>query len=202
MYVRLVAAAAAAALLLAACGDGSGGPPGGSTPAGDAAPDGPSPTSARTPALTAGPEERAYFDDLARALTELSDSFKALTDLRNETFDPSLSEQERREGSVQYGLAYEEFASSAQSQLAGMTPPAQLRPLHDALAGAAADLQRLGEELRVNLEAEPPASSDEFGELFLELNGLNIEQRFWDACFDLKLAAGRMGLSADFDCGR
>jgi hypothetical protein len=197
MYLRLMAGSAAAVLLIVACADGGGGSPGGNTSAGDTGLATVSPTLGGT----AGPEE-TYYSELASALTELSNSFKALADLRRETFDPALSEQERREGSMRFGMAYEAFAASAQTRLTTMMPPAELRSLHEALARAATDLQHLGGELRLRLETEPTSTLEEFGELFAELDGLSIEQRFWDACFDLKQAAARKGVSAAFDCGR
>jgi len=174
-----------AAVVLAACGGGDS--PGGATP---------------TVVVTASPEERDYFQQLKSRLDEVHQQADALDAALDAAFDPQRPEPERTDAGIAYGQQYQGYASDAQAKLSAIAPPSSLKPLHEAIVGAAGGAVDLAGSLNSRLASRTVATQSQFSELFVELDGVTLEGRFRDACFDLQAQATRKSAGVALECNR
>ena len=178
--------ALSAAVVLAACG-GDDDSPGGTTP---------------TVVVTASPEERDYFQQLKSQLDEVHRQADALDAALDTAFDPQRPEPERADAGIAYGQQYQGYASDAQAKLSAIVPPSSLEPLHEAIVGAAGGVVDLSGSLNSRLASRTVATQSQFSELFVELDGVTLEGRFRDACFDLQAQATRKSAGVALECNR
>ncbi len=188
--VYLAALLVTTAVAVAACGGGGGS----SLP--------PSPTPQGTPAQTASPEERAYFDALKAALDAMHQRSAELRDFRAQAFTLQLTEEQRRSNSQELGRRYRSYAEEARNALSQIVAPANLEAVHGSLLAAVDGLVKLGQDLESYLSESPVATSQDFADAFGRADGVTVEQRFRDFCFDLQSQARARGLGVDLGCNQ
>lgn len=180
-----------AAVATAACGGGGGS----ASPAPSAAQEG-------TPAQTASPEEQAYFDGLRAALDGMHQRATELRAFRAQAFVPQLTEDQRRANSQELARRYRSNAEEVQKALSQIAAPAGLDAVHGSLVAAADGLVKLGQDLESYLNDSPVGTEQDFIDAFGRADGVSVEQRFRDFCFDLQSQARARGLSVDLGCNQ
>ncbi len=180
------------AALAAACGDDGGASPATPTPA----------TVTPGPSRAASPEEAAYFDQLKSVLDSTHERDDGTEAFRKSAFDVSLGEEQVAKNAAEYARRYQADISDAIAELDDIDPPFGLDAAHAALATAAGERLRLGEEMAAAMEESPVTTDAAFRDLFYNLDGVVREQHFSDSCFDLQAQANARGANVDLECSR
>ncbi len=169
---------------------------------GDDASSGGSQSPAPTVVPTAAPEERNYFQQLKSRLDDVHQQADALGAALNAAFDPQRPEPERADAGIAFGQQYQSYAADAQAKLSAIAPPSSLKPLHEAIVGAAGGVVDLAGSLKSRLASRTVVTLSQFSELFVELDGATLEGRVRDACFDLQAQATRKSADVALECNR
>ncbi len=125
-----------------------------------------------------------------------------LRDFRSQAFALQLTEDQRRTNSQELGRRYRSYAEEARNALSQIVAPAGLEAVHGSLLAAVDGLVKLGQDLESYLSESPVATSQGFADAFGRADGVTVEQRFRDFCFDLQSQARARGLGVDLGCNQ
>ena len=184
------ATVALATVLFVACGGGD-----------------PEPTASPTPRFTVPPgaiepAEETYFERLGAELTTISARFDELDEARARALDEILNGTARILNIRVYALSYFDLADDSYKLLDPITAPPSLADLHRALVDAFDGLIELGTDLMTDMDIDPATTEDDFADAFFDLNGIALEQRVRDACFDLLFFAAGKDAASEIVCPR
>jgi len=181
---------AIAAVLFVACGGGDSEPTGSPTP------------RLTVPPGTIAPAEELYFEQLQAEMAAISARFVELDESRPGALSDELTEAARIINVRVYVGRYFDLADDAVRLLDPIAAPPSLVDLHNALVDAFEDLIQLGTDLTAEMEIDPDLSEDDFADTFFDFNGVVLEQRVRDACFDLLFFAAGKDAASEIVCPR
>lgn len=167
----------------------------------------PEPAASPTPRLTVppgtiAPAEELYFEQLVAEMTTISARFEELDESRPGALSDLLTEAGRILNIRSYSVRYFDLVDDAYKLLDPIAAPPSLAALHSALVDAFEDLIPLGTDLMTEMEFNPALSEDDFADTFFDLNGVVLEQRVRDACFDLLFFAAGKDAASEIVCPR